>query len=198
MANYSGLLEGLAGGDMTAIEQIADIATRAVQAQRAQQAPQQAQRAQQAPRVLNQSEASQLAPARVGGAGVDVRAIMQELRDVDALNREEMKAEGLPDIENVDVAVIRATPYYARQIAESNLGYILKDSDVVKGSYIVGLYVGPGSMLANTGIGVRDLSIPHGVRNARPAGIFTNTIFSAIIPNADGGPIWAGGDDGDL
>jgi hypothetical protein len=53
-------------------------------------------------------------------------------------------------------------------------------------------------MFYNTGIGVRDLSIPHGVRSARPAGIFTHTVFSSVMPTADGQPIWSGGDDGDF
>jgi hypothetical protein len=136
--------------------------------------------------------------SRVGGHGFDIATLAQELKEVEALSAEEMTAEGVPYVDTENVAVIRATPYYARQIAESNLGYLIKSSDKVEGSYIVGLYVGPNSMFYNTGIGVRDLSIPHGVRSARPAGIFTHTIFSSVMPTADGQPIWAGGDDGDL
>jgi hypothetical protein len=136
--------------------------------------------------------------SRVGGAGFEISTLAKELRDVEALSADEMRAEGVPYVDVENVAVIRATPYYARQIAESNLGYIIKASDAVQNAYIVGLFVGPNSMFYNTGIGVRDLSIPHGVRSARPAGIFTHTVFSSVMPTADGQPIWSGGDDGDF
>jgi hypothetical protein len=145
--------------------------------------------------------ASQNAPqslTRVGGRGFDLEQLSQELRDVDSLSFEELRAEGVPEVDVETVAVIRATPYYARQIVEANMGYMMSESSIVKGSYLVGLFVGPNSMMYNTGIGARDLSIPHGVRNSRPAGIFTHTIFSSILPQADGQPIWSGGDDGDL
>jgi hypothetical protein len=138
------------------------------------------------------------APSRVGAEGLDIHKLAQELKDVESLDVNARKAEGLPDIENVDVAIIRATPYYARQIADSNLGYILKQSSVVQGSYVVGLYVGPDSLLFNTGMGARDLNIPHGARTARPAGIFTNTIFSSVLPAVDGNVVWAGGEEGDF
>jgi hypothetical protein len=136
--------------------------------------------------------------SRVGGRGFDLAQLSQELRDVDSLTFEELRAEGVPEVNLETVAVIRATPYYARQIVESNLGYMMSESVIVPGSYLVGLFVGPDSMMYNTGIGARNLSIPHGVRSARPAGIFTHTVFSSILPSADGQPIWAGGDDGDL
>ena len=136
--------------------------------------------------------------SRIGGHGFDLSQLSQELRDVDSLSFEELRAEGIPEVNVGTVAVIRATPYYARQIVESNLGYMMTDSKIVPGSYLVGLFIGPDSMLYNTGIGARDLSIPHGVRNSRPAGIFTHTVFSSVLPTADGEPIWAGGDDGDL
>ncbi len=135
---------------------------------------------------------------RAGGRGFDLAQLSQELRDVDSLSFEELRAEGVPEVNLETVAVIRATPYYARQIVESNLGYMMSESVVVPGSYLVGLFVGPDSMMYNTGIGARNLSIPHGVRSARPAGIFTHTVFSSILPTADGQPIWAGGDDGDF
>ena len=135
---------------------------------------------------------------RAGGRGFDLAQLSQELRDVDSLTFEELRAEGVPEVNLETVAVIRATPYYARQIVESNLGYMMSESVVVPGSYLVGLFVGPDSMMYNTGIGARNLSIPHGVRSARPAGIFTHTVFSSILPSADGQPIWAGGDDGDF
>ena len=138
------------------------------------------------------------APTRIGAEGLDIQTLAQELKEVEALDVNARKAEGLPDVENVDVAIIRATPYYARVIADSNLGYILKQSSVVKGSYVVGLYVGPDSLLFNTGMGARDLNIPHGARTARPAGIFTNTIFSSVLPAVDGNVVWAGGDEGDF
>ncbi len=138
------------------------------------------------------------APTRIGAEGLDIQTLAQELKEVEALDVNARKAEGLPDIENVDVAIIRATPYYARVIADSNLGYILKASSVVKGSYIVGLYVGPDSLLFNTGMGAKDLNIPHGARTARPAGIFTNTVFSSVLPAVDGNVVWAGGDEGDF
>ena len=136
--------------------------------------------------------------SRTGGRGFDLAQLSQELRDVDSLSFEELRAEGVPEVNLETVAVIRATPYYARQIVESNLGYMMSESVIVPGSYLVGLFVGPDSMMYNTGIGARNLSIPHGVRSARPAGIFTHTVFSSILPTADGQPIWAGGDDGDL
>ena len=152
----------------------------------------------QAAPIMSNQAASDFAPTRTTATGVDIKSLVSELKDIDSLDNEELRQEGIPDVASLDVAVVRATPFFARQIAESNLGYMLAPSSVVKGTYLVGLYVGPESLLANTGMGARDVSVPMGVRNARPAGIFTSTVFSSIIPSADGGPIWSGGEFGDM
>jgi len=152
----------------------------------------------QAAEIMSNQAAASIAPTRTTATGVDIKSLVSELKDIDSLDNEELRQEGIPDVASLDVAVVRATPFFARQIAESNLGYMLAPSSVVKGTYLVGLYVGPESLLANTGMGARDVSVPMGVRNARPAGIFTSTVFSSIIPSADGGPIWSGGEFGDM
>ncbi len=147
-------------------------------------------------RVLSTSTIQ--APAqRVDATGVSIDALQSELRNIDPLSTEELLAEGVPNVASADVAVIRATPYYARTIASAQLGYVLKASDRVPGSYLVGLYVAPDNVMYNTGIGVPDLNVPVGART-RPAGLFTSSIFSSVLPAIDGNPVWAGGDDGDF
>jgi hypothetical protein len=147
-------------------------------------------------RVLSSSTV-QAPVQRVDATGVSIDALQSELRNIDPLSTEELLAEGVPNVASADVAVIRATPYYARTIANSQLGYVLKPSDRMPGSYLVGLYVAPDNVMYNTGIGVPDLNVPVGART-RPAGLFTSSIFSSVLPAIDGNPVWAGGDDGDF
>ena len=124
-----------------------------------------------------------------GGFGYDPNRggdLIDEIKGIDTLDENELRQEGFDNVPPEATSYIRALPDYARQIAQQNLGLIVGPSNVIEGATIVQLFTDVVQTVNRTQIGGQ-ADMPKGASFPRRAGVFSNSIFSSVLPSVDNG-----------
>jgi len=124
-----------------------------------------------------------------GGFGYDPNRggnLIDEIKGIDTLDENELREEGFDNAPPEATSFIRALPDYARQIAQQNLGLIVGPSKIIEGATIVQLFTDVVQAVNRTQIGGQ-ADMPKGASFPRRAGVFSNSIFSSVLPSVDNG-----------